>query len=312
MKRGLSRREFMKRSAGAGAAIGLGAMFPSWIQAAGQEETLPILAQVKGPTEAAVREAVNLLGGMNAFVQQGQRVLLKPNASFSAPPEWGATTSAQVVRTVAEMCLECGAERVIAFDHPLRSPALCLEQTGLEEALEDLEGAKMVMASKQRYFESIDVPNGSALTQVEVAKEVLKADVVINLPTAKSHSATGVSLGLKNLMGLIWDRGYLHQATNLHKAIAELSMVIQPSLTIVDATRALVTGGPGGPGNVLELNTIVAGTDPVAVDAQVVQMAPWMNRSMTGEQVAHIAAAHSLGLGQIDLDQVQIKGVELG
>ena len=88
--------------------------------------------------------------------------------------------------------------------------------------------------------------------------------------------------------------------------------MIRPDLIIVDATRALVTGGPGGPGKVLELNTIVAGTDPVAVDAHVVLMAPWMNRSMTGEQVAHISAAHSLGLGQIDLEQVQIEKVELG
>jgi len=80
----------------------------------------------------------------------------------------------------------------------------------------------------------------------------------------------------------------------------------------MDATRALVTGGPGGPGKVLELNTIVAGIDPVAMDAHVTQMAPWMNRSMSPDQVAYIKAAHSLGLGQIDLDQVEIREVELG
>jgi len=312
MKSGLSRREFMKRSAGAGAAIGLSSLFPSWLQAIGDESNLPILAQVKGPTVEAAREAMTLLGGMDAFVQEGQRVLLKPNVSFAAPPDWGANTDAQVVRTVAEMCLESGAKRVIVFDHPLRSPALCLEQTGLEEALEDLDGVKVVLATKQRYFESVEVPDGSALSQVEVAKEALKADTIINLPVAKSHSATGVSLGMKNLMGLIWDRGYFHQATDLHQAIAELSMVVRPDLTLVDVTRALVTGGPGGPGKVLELETIVAGTDPVAVDAHVTQMTPWMNRAMTGGQVAYIAAAHDLGLGQIDLEQVRVEEVDLG
>lgn len=312
MKESLSRREFIKKGAGAGAAIGLGILFPSWMQALGQEEVPSTLAHVKGPMVEAVWKAVDLLGGMSAFVQEGQRVLLKPNASFAAPPEWGATTSAQVVRTVAEMCLQAGARRVIVFDHPLRSPALCLEKTGLKEACQDLDGVTVVLSDRRRFFKLVDVPNGSALTQVEVAKEALKADVIINLPTAKSHSATGVSLGMKNLMGLIWDRGYFHRGTDLHQAIAELSTVIRPILIIVDVTRALVTGGPGGPGKVLELNTIVAGLDPVAVDAHVVQMAPWLNRSLTGEQVAHISAAHSLGLGQIDLDQVQIQEVQLG
>lgn len=312
MKEDQSRREFIKRGLGASAAIGLGALFPSWIQALEQKEGLPALVQVKGPVVEAVRKAVDLLGGMNAFVQEGQRVLLKPNISFAAPPEWGATTSAQVVRTVAEMCLQAGARSVVVFDHTLRPPALCREKSGLEEACQDLDDVTLMLPDKQRFFKSVEVANGSALSRVEVAKEALKADVIINLPTAKSHSATKVSLGMKNLMGLIWDRGYFHRGTDLHRAIAELSMVIQPDLILVDVTRALLTGGPGGPGKVQELNTIVAGLDPVAVDARVVQMAPWLNRSLTAGQVAHIAAAHRLGLGQIDLEQVTVTEVDLG
>ena len=318
----ITRRRFLKKSAAAGMAIGCSALLPSWLRAAedqaamgkaaADQTALSILAQVKGPTAEAVREAVGLLGGIERFVSEGQRVLLKPNASFSAPPEWGATTAAQTVRTVAEMCLEAGAKRVVVFDHPLRSPELCLEQTGLEEALGDLDDVKLMLAAKQRYFEPVDVPGGEALQQVEVAKEVLRADVIINLPAAKSHSATGVSLGMKNLMGLIWDRGYFHQATDLHRAIAELSTVIRPDLIIVDATRALVTGGPGGPGRVLELGTIVAGTDPVAVDAHVVGMAPWMDRSMTPDQVAYIAAASSLGLGRMNQEEIQLQEIDLG
>jgi uncharacterized protein (DUF362 family) len=310
MGENLSRREFIKKSAGA--AIGLGTLLPSWFQAFAQEETATTLVQVKGPAVEAVRKAVDLLGGMSAFVGKDQRVLLKPNASFGSPPEWGATTSAQVVKAVAEMCLEAGARKVIVFDHPLQSPVICLKQTGLKEACGDLDGVTVVLSDRQRFFEQVTVPAGSALSQVEVAKEVLKADVIINLPTAKSHSATSVSLGMKNLMGLIWDRGHFHQATDLHQAIAELSTVIRPNLTLVDATRALVTGGPRGPGKILELNAIVAGLDPVAVDAHVVQMTPWQNRSLTGKQVAHISAAHDLGLGQIDLAKVQITEVELG
>jgi len=308
----LTRRKFLKKSAAAGMAVGCSALLPPWLQAVGEETALSTVAQVKGPTSQAVREAVGLLGGMEHFVGEGQRVLLKPNASFSAPPEWGATTGSETVRTVAQMCLEAGAERVVVFDHPLRSPELCLEQTGLEEALDDLDEVKLILATKQRLFEPVEVPDGEALQQVEVAKEVLRSDVIINMPTAKSHSATGVSLGMKNLMGLIWDRGYFHQATDLHRAIAELSMVVRPDLIIVDATRALVTGGPGGPGRVLELGTIVAGTDPVAVDAHVVGMAPWMDRSMTPNQVAYIVAASSLGLGQMDPERIEVQEIDLG
>jgi uncharacterized protein (DUF362 family) len=312
MKENLSRREFIKKGVGASAAVGFGALFPSWIHALGHEGATPTLVQVKGPVGEAVRKAVDLLGGIDAFVQEGQRVLLKPNISFAAPPEWGATTSAQVVRAVAELCLQAGARRIIVFDHTLRPSALCLEKSGLEEALRDLDDVKLVLPERQRFFKSVEVVNGSALSQVEVAKEVLKADVIINLPTAKSHSATDVSLGMKNLMGLIWNRGYFHRGANLHQAIAELSTVIHPDLIIVDVTRALLTGGPGGPGKVQELNTIVAGLDPVAVDAHVVRMAPWLNRSLTVRQVAHISAAYRLGLGQIDLEQGALTEVDLG
>jgi uncharacterized protein (DUF362 family) len=308
----LTRRNFLKKSVAAGMAVGCGALLPPWLRAAGDEIVFSRIAQVKGPTAAAVREAVGLLGGMESFVEEGQRVLLKPNVSFSAPPDWGASTGSQTVRTVAEMCLEAGAESVVIFDHPLRPPELCLQQAGLEEALDDLDDVRLIMATKQRYFEPVDVPDGRALQRVEVAKEVLRADVIINLPAAKSHSATGVSLGLKNLMGLIWDRSYFHQATNLHRAIAELSIVIRPDLTIVDATRALVTGGPGGPGKVLELGTIVAGTDPVAVDAHVVRMAPWMNRSLSPDQVSHISRAASMGLGRMNQEDILLQEIDLG
>jgi len=148
------------------------------------------------------------------------------------------------------------------------------------------------------------------LLSVKVAKAVLQADKLINLPTAKSHSATGVSLGLKNLMGLIWERSSLH-SMNLHRAIAELSLVIRPDLTIVDATRALTSGGPGGPGKTVELNTVVAGADVVAVDSYTVGLTPWYNRAYTGKSVKYIAAAAELGLGEIDPEKMTIKEISV-
>ncbi|MCK4234027.1 DUF362 domain-containing protein, partial [candidate division WOR-3 bacterium] len=148
------------------------------------------------------------------------------------------------------------------------------------------------------------------LQTIKVAKAIQSADKLINIPTAKSHSATGVSLGIKNLMGLVWDRGHLHRL-NLHRAIAELATVIMPDLTIIDATRALTSGGPGGPGKTVKLNTVIAGTDVVAVDSYTVGITQWYDKSFTGNKVKYIVEASELGLGEIDTGKMNIIKVEV-
>ena len=135
----------------------------------------------------------------------------------------------------------------------------------------------------------------------------MDADVIINLPVAKSHAATTVSLGIKNLMGLIWDRDYFHKKVDINQAIADLSLAIKPQLTILDASRVLLTGGPSGPGDVAKPGTLVAGVDPVAIDYFSVGLAAWYGKKFKGRDVAHIVAAHQRGRGEIDLDKLRIK-----
>jgi len=168
----------------------------------------------------------------------------------------------------------------------------------------------LLTLTKERHFAPTAIPQGKGLKSALVAKAVLEADKLINLPTAKSHSATGVSLGMKGLMGLIWNRGALHQM-NLHQAIADLATVIKPDLTIVDATRALTSGGPGGPGKTVQLDTVIAGADPVAVDSYTVGITQWYNKSFSGKSVKYIVAASELGLGEIDTAKMQIKEVKV-
>jgi uncharacterized protein (DUF362 family) len=158
----------------------------------------------------------------------------------------------------------------------------------------------------RKFFREIKVPQGKVFDRVEVFKEVLDSDVLINLPQAKTHSATGVSLGIKGLMGLIWDRFSFHSKYNMNQALADLATVIKPQLTILDATRALVSGGPGGPGDVQKPNLIIAGVDPVAVDSFGVSVAPWYGQNFKGRQVEHLLVAHQRGLGKVDLDQLKI------
>jgi uncharacterized protein (DUF362 family) len=134
----------------------------------------------------------------------------------------------------------------------------------------------------------------------------LDSQVLISIPVAKSHSDTGVSMGIKGLMGLIWDRGSFHSRYNINQALADLATVLRPQLTVLDATRALTTGGPGGPGDVVRPNLVIAGIDPVAVDSYGVTVAPWYGQQFKGRQVEHILAVHQRGLGKIDLDQLKI------
>jgi uncharacterized protein (DUF362 family) len=226
--------------------------------------------------------------------------------SFSNPPEWGSTTHPLVVATVAQACIDAGAQRVVVLDYPLRPAELCLKRSGIQEACKPIKGVYVLALEDRKFFREIKVPQGRVLDRVEVIKEVLDSDVLINLPQAKTHSATGVSLGIKNLMGLIWDRYSFHSRYNINQALADLATVIKPQLTILDATRALVSGGPGGPGEVQKPNLIIAGIDPVAVDSYGVSVAPWYGQNFRGRQVEHLLVAHQRGLGQIDLEQLRV------
>ena len=301
-KKGLwiTRRDFLK-GASAGLVLSLAGR-PASLEAKDE----PDLVVVSGDPTTATRAALEAMGGISRFVQKGKRVVLKPNMSFSNPPEWGSTTHPLVVATVAQACIDAGAQRVVVLDNPLRPAELCLKRSGIQEACKSIKGVHVLALEDRKFFREIKVPQGKVFDRVEVFKEVLDSDVLINLPQAKTHSATGVSLGIKGLMGLIWDRFSFHSKYNINQALADLATVIKPQLTILDATRALVSGGPGGPGDVQKPNLIVAGIDPVAVDSYGVTVAPWYGQNFKGRQVEHLLVAHQRGLGKIDLDQLKI------
>jgi uncharacterized protein (DUF362 family) len=296
----VTRRKFLKMAA-AGTALGLAGK-PSFSFG----KTAYDLAVVSGEPAAATRKALQSLGGISRFVKKGQRVVLKPNMSFSRTPEFAATTHPLVVATVAQACMEAGASQVLVLDHMLHRAELCLERTGIRDACKSISGVHVLAVQERKFFREIKIPRGEVLERVEVMKEVLDDSVLISIPVAKSHSTTGVSLGMKGLMGLIWDRESFHSRYNIDQAIADLGTAIKPQLTVLDATRALVSGGPGGPGEVRKPNLIIAGTDPVAVDSYGVSIVPWYGRNFKGRQVEHLLAAYQKGLGKIDVDQLKV------
>jgi uncharacterized protein (DUF362 family) len=296
----ITRRQFLKTAA-AGVALGFVGS-PSFSVAKEEYD----LAVISGEPVAATKKALEAIGGISRFVKKGQGVVLKPNMSFARTPDFSATTHPLVVATVAQACLEAGAQQVLVLDHTLQRAELCLERTGIRDACKNITGVHVLALQERKFFREIKIPQGKVLDRVEVMKDILDGQVLISIPVAKSHSATGVSLGLKGLMGVIWDRESFHSQYNINQAIADLATVIKPQLTILDATRALASGGPGGPGEVKKPNLIIAGIDPVAVDSYGVSIVPWYGQNFKGRQVEHLLSAHQRGLGKIDIDQLKV------
>lgn len=297
---GVSRRDFL-RAASTGLAVG----FAGRSMAASPAPDYDLVA-ISGDPAAATRKAIEALGGMSRFVQKGQRVVLKPNMSFASGPDRASNTHPAVVYTVVQSCLEAGAAEVMVVDNPLQSAELCLRRAGVAEACKGLKNTYVQMFTDRKFYREIKIPHAKVLDRVEVIKEVLDSQVLISLPQAKSHSNTGISMGIKGLMGLIWDRWSFHSRYNINEALADLATAIRPTLTVLDGTRALTTGGPGGPGEVVKPNLVIAGTDPVAVDSFGVGVALWYGQRFTGRQVEHLLAASQRGLGEIDVGALRI------
>jgi uncharacterized protein (DUF362 family) len=309
-KRLMNRRKFIKKSAGYTAYAALGALLPGVFKGPAKADHLPDIVVASGAPGAGTRAAVTALGGMSRFVKPGARVVIKPNMSFPNPPDWATTTHPDVVRELASMCLQAGASAVVVLDNPLRNTELCLERSGIRRALESLPGSRTEGIDSERFFKEVRVPEGIELSSTMIMKQVLKADVLIAAPVAKSHSATGLSLSMKGMMGLIYNRSDLHLRMDLNTAVVDLCTVLKPQITVVDISRLLTSGGPGGPGKVIPMNKIVASTDMVAADAATVQLGTWYGRKFQARQVRYIRMAHERGLGNMDIDRQVVKEID--
>lgn len=303
MKR-FSRRDLLKGSL----ALCVPAVLPVAVfrRQAKAESARPLVVEVYGPPEAAVEILLRELGGIERFVKKGSVVLIKPNTSFPNPPEMATTTDPRLVRALATKCLEAGAKRVFVADHPMRSVPLCLDKTGMREACAGLKDVYLLGASEEGMFQPIALAGTRELKEVKVLRALLQADLLINVPRMKSHGATTVSLGTKGNMGLIWDRKIFHGRLDLDQAIGDLNTFIRATLTILDGSRVLTAGGPIGPGPVEDLGCLIGGTDPVAVDAFGVSKVKWYGRVFTPMEVGHLVACHERGLGEIDLDRIDL------
>lgn len=305
----MDRRHFLVRGA---QAIGAGLLAPH--AALGQAPPAtggehPDLVVAQGDPREAVAAALAAIGGIGRFVQPNDVVVIKPNASFATPPEWGATTHPEVLAGVIEACFQAQARRVLVADHTMGDAQRCFQRTGIVPAVAAFDRAKLISLDDQRMYRKVPVPEGIGLTTTEIASVVTKADVLINLPTAKCHGATGVGLGLKNLMGLVWNRNVFHNDMDIHVGISDLSTVLRPQLTILDAMYVLKTNGPTGPGEVDRLGKVIVGVDPVAVDAYGAGLTTWNGQMLGPAQVGYLRLAAERGVGTLDLAALQIREI---
>lgn len=233
------------------------------------------------------------LGGIESFIQPGQRVVIKANFSFKRPPQQCATTNPELIETLVRECLRAGADEVIVLDHTIENERMCMDISGMKEAVERAGGIIKAINSSRDFVE-IDIPRGILLKKTYFSKDVLDADVFINVPIAKHHISAVTTLSMKNLMGIVYDRGELHQR-GLHQCIADLNTVRTPDLIILDAYRILMTKGPGGPGQIKEAGELIAGFDPVAIDtygSRILEQDP--------TRIGYIRAATDLTIGSTE------------
>ncbi|MGC4115051.1 MAG: DUF362 domain-containing protein [Myxococcales bacterium] len=273
--------------------------------------TGPDLVEVSGTdVPAMVKAAFDAYGGIGKFVRSGDYVVLKPNAGFANPAAWGSTTNPDVVVAVAKACLDAKAKQVLIVEYPQAKGEKCLERCGLTGALAAVPAVKVkVLTGAAGEYQKTEIKDGVALKSVELSKAFLSADVFINLPVAKHHFQAGVSLGLKNFMGLIQDRQLFHTTLDLQQAVADLGRVCKPQLTLLDATRALLTNGPAGPGETVTPNKLIAGRMVASVDAYGLTVARFGQKQLTPADVKHIELASKAGLGSIDLAKLDVKKV---
>jgi uncharacterized protein (DUF362 family) len=295
----IGRRDFLRIMGG----LGIGTMLPFPLFAETPFD-FPDLAVSEGDDPFSVTlKVVEALGGMKRFIKRGDVVVVKPNIGWDRVPDQAATTNPQVVRAVVTMCFDAGAKKVRIFDHTVNDPRRCYVRSGIVDVAKET-GADISFIDSRK-FREIDI-GGVFLKKWPLYRDVLETDRIINVPIAKDHGLSRLTMAMKNWMGVIGgNRGWLHQ--DIDNSLADLAMAIKPTLTILDAYRILVDNGPSGGDrqDVRFKRTVAAGIDQVSVDSFGATLF-----GLKGSDIGYIQNASERGLGIMDLDKIKIRNVK--
>ncbi len=291
----MNRREFLRNLALGGMALrATPALFA-------QPKSFPDLAVIEGDSPGLIaKEALAALGGMSRFVARGDKVVIKPNIGWDRTPELAACTNPEVVKALVELCFDAGAKEVTVMDNSINQAQRCYARSGIAEAAK-AAGAKVPYPNPYRLKKM--ALHGEFLREWEVFTEFVETDKLINVPIAKHHSLSRLTMGFKNWLGAIGGaRNQLHQ--KLDGAMVDLAAFFKPSLTVLDAYRILTRNGPqGGRTSDVKLQkTVVAGVDSVAIDtigASFFDVKP--------DELAYLGIAQKRGLGRTNLETLKIE-----
>jgi uncharacterized protein (DUF362 family) len=274
---------------------------------AGQSAGNYDLVAVRGGEPVAMyRRAIQEMGGMQRFVKRGQRVVVKPNIGWDVPPDRAANTNPDLIGAIVKDCLDAGASRVFVFDNTCDNWQRCYQNSGIEEAVRR-GGGQMVPGNLERYYRDVEIPGAQRLKTAKVHEAILDNDVFINVPVLKHHGSTTVTIAMKNLMGIVWDRRYWHR-NDLHQCIADFCLFRKPDLNIVDAYLVMTQNGPRGTStaDLAIKKSLLVSTDIVAIDA-----ASTLIFGTQPENIGHIKIAAEMNLGKMNLDSLNIKRVAI-
>ena len=296
------RRDFLKSAAIAGAGLALPASLDVLTDSAEAAPKSDLVVATGASPAKITRAAIDALGGMKKFIAKGDVVVVKPNIGWDRLPEHAATTNPEVVATIVQMCLEAGAKRVKVFDRSVNDARRCYVQSGIQAAAKNA-GADVSFVDERRFKDK--QINGLVLKSWPIYEDILTADKIINVPIAKHHSLSRLTLAMKNWMGIMGgSRGQIHQ--RIDESLVDLSRAIKPTLTVLDAVKTLMRNGPQG-GNladVKKMDTVIASVDQVAVDSYGATLF-----GLKGRDLGYVRLGEQGGLGVMDLSRMNIKKV---
>jgi uncharacterized protein (DUF362 family) len=306
----MKRRDFFRKSVGAGlaagAALSLGGYEKLWpvMSPSGSYDMVAIMG---GKPDSMFDIGIQELGGIGTFVKKGQKVLVKPNIGWDRTPEYAANTNPLLVKRIVDHCFKAGASEVYVFDHTCDNWVNCYKNSGIEKSAKDA-GAKIVPGNSESYYQEISIPRGKVLKSAKVHQIILETDVFINVPVLKDHSSTKMTCCLKNMMGNVWDRGFWHK-NNLEQCIADYATYVKkPALNIVDCYNVMTKNGPQGVSkeDIVNMQSMIITTDWVAGDAAAAKML-----GINPADISHISMAHSMGIGNMNLESLNIKRIKM-
>jgi uncharacterized protein (DUF362 family) len=302
----MKRRDFINKSLQSivlgSAALSLNSyskIFPSSFNPVQNNYTL---AAIKGgEPDVMFDDAIKAFGGMQKFVKKGQTVVLKPNIGWDVSPERAGNTNPRLISRIIKHCFDAGAKDVYVFDHTCDNWNRCYSNSGIERAVKDANG-KIVSGASESYYQDVSVKQGKRLRKAKVHELILSSDVFINVPILKHHSSAEITVGMKNLMGVVWDRGYWH-SNDLNQCISDFTSFRKPDLTVVDAYYVMKRNGPRGVSkdDVLTMKSQIVSTDIVAADAAAAKLF-----GVNPSSIDYIKIANAMNLGEMNLDKLSI------